>query len=99
MTPPTIRESPTPKVTNIAGTEGLMRSRRIFALENLRNKDPTPVKKEKTIEAPKRVVTEEEAHEFLKMIHHIKQNTNMDFTALIANQLREPPQAPAEGAE
>ncbi|RDX83076.1 hypothetical protein CR513_36039, partial [Mucuna pruriens] len=70
MTPPTIRESPAPEVTNIAGTRGVTRSGRIFALENLRNKDPMPAKKEKTTEAPKRVVTKEEAHKFFKMICH-----------------------------
>ncbi|RDY01267.1 hypothetical protein CR513_15419, partial [Mucuna pruriens] len=57
-------------VTNISGTRGVTRSGRIFALENLRNKDPTPAKKEKTTKAPKKVVMEEEAHEFLKMICH-----------------------------
>ncbi|RDX63964.1 hypothetical protein CR513_57546, partial [Mucuna pruriens] len=53
-----------------AGTGGVMRSERVFALKNLRNKDPTPVKKEKIIGKPKRVVMEEEIHEFLKMIRH-----------------------------
>ncbi|RDY13865.1 hypothetical protein CR513_01148, partial [Mucuna pruriens] len=46
----------------------MTRSRRIFAPKALRNKEPTPVKKEKTIESPKRTVTEEEAREFLKVI-------------------------------
>ncbi|RDX75892.1 hypothetical protein CR513_44178, partial [Mucuna pruriens] len=36
----------------------------------LRNKERVTAKKEKAIEAPKRVVIEEEAHEFLKMIRH-----------------------------
>ncbi|RDX92297.1 hypothetical protein CR513_25586, partial [Mucuna pruriens] len=49
------------EVTNIAGTRGMTRSGRIFALEALRNRDPTPAKQEKTVELLKRVVTEEEA--------------------------------------
>ncbi|RDX70174.1 hypothetical protein CR513_50614, partial [Mucuna pruriens] len=39
VTPPTIRESPTPEVINIAENRGVMRSGRIFAPENLWNKD------------------------------------------------------------
>ncbi|RDY06641.1 hypothetical protein CR513_09346, partial [Mucuna pruriens] len=53
----------------------------------------------KTTEAPKKVVTKEEAHKFLKMIRHITQNTSMDFTTILANQLGELPRALTEGAE
>ncbi|RDX70336.1 hypothetical protein CR513_50436, partial [Mucuna pruriens] len=86
MTPPTIRESPTPEVTNIAKTGGVTRSGRIIVPKGLWNKDLTPAKKEKAMKAPKKVVTEEEAHEFLKMFCHTTQDTTTNFTSFIANQ-------------
>ncbi|RDX93104.1 hypothetical protein CR513_24675, partial [Mucuna pruriens] len=49
-------------------TGGMTRSRRIFSPKALRNKEPTPAKKEKTIESPKRTVMEEEARELLKVL-------------------------------
>ncbi|RDX60684.1 hypothetical protein CR513_61155, partial [Mucuna pruriens] len=69
-TPSAIKEDPFPEVTNIAGTRGVTRSRRIFASEGLRNKDPTHLKKYKAAKASRRIVTEGEAIEFLKLIHH-----------------------------
>ncbi|RDX99760.1 hypothetical protein CR513_17154, partial [Mucuna pruriens] len=58
------------KVTNITGTRGVTRSRRIFALESLRIKDPIHVKKDKGAEAPRRIMMKGEATEFLKLIRH-----------------------------
>ncbi|RDY11347.1 hypothetical protein CR513_04004, partial [Mucuna pruriens] len=69
-TPPAIKEAPTLEVMNIARTEGVTRSGRIFAPKGLRNKDLTLAKKDKAIEAPKRLVIEGEATEFLKLIRH-----------------------------
>ncbi|RDX66105.1 hypothetical protein CR513_55165, partial [Mucuna pruriens] len=60
------------EVSNIAKTGRVTRSGRIFALEGLWNRDPPSTRKEKAVEAPKKIVTEEEVHEFLKMIHHSK---------------------------
>ncbi|RDY00496.1 hypothetical protein CR513_16326, partial [Mucuna pruriens] len=68
--PQIIKETAAPDITNIARTGGMTRSGRIFAPKSLRNKDPPPAKKEKIVETPKRIVTEEEAHEFLKIIRH-----------------------------
>ncbi|RDX89641.1 hypothetical protein CR513_28605, partial [Mucuna pruriens] len=59
-----------PEITNIAGARGMTWSRRIFALEALRSKDLAPTKKERIVEPPKRMVTDEEAHEFFKIIQH-----------------------------
>ncbi|RDY04537.1 hypothetical protein CR513_11721, partial [Mucuna pruriens] len=58
--PPAINEDPTPEVTNITGTEGVTRSRRIFTLGL----------KDKAVEAPKKLVTEGETTKFLKLICH-----------------------------
>ncbi|RDX67654.1 hypothetical protein CR513_53435, partial [Mucuna pruriens] len=69
-TPPTIKEDPIPEVTNIVGIGGVTRSGRVYALEGLRNKDLTLERKDKAVEAPKRIVTEGEATEFLKLIRH-----------------------------
>ncbi|RDX65117.1 hypothetical protein CR513_56252, partial [Mucuna pruriens] len=69
-TPPAIKEDSALEVTNIAETGGVIRSRRIFSLEGLWKKDLTPASKGKVVEAPKRIVMEGEAHEFLKMICH-----------------------------
>ncbi|RDY07339.1 hypothetical protein CR513_08569, partial [Mucuna pruriens] len=63
------KETTAPKITNIAEAGGMTWSGRIFALEALRIKDQAPVKKERTVESPKRMVTEEEAREFLKKSH------------------------------
>ncbi|RDX82629.1 hypothetical protein CR513_36563, partial [Mucuna pruriens] len=63
-------ETITPEITNIARIWGITRSGRIFFPEALRNKELALTKKEKTIESPKRTVTEEEAQEFLKVIWH-----------------------------
>ncbi|RDX95446.1 hypothetical protein CR513_22031, partial [Mucuna pruriens] len=68
--PQITKEIAAPEITNIVGIEGMTRSGRIFTLEALRNRDPTPTKKEKIVETPKRMVTKEEAHEFLKIIRH-----------------------------
>ncbi|RDY09900.1 hypothetical protein CR513_05668, partial [Mucuna pruriens] len=70
QTPQIIKETTTPKFTNIAGVGGMTWSRRIISLETLRNKDLAPAKREIIVESPKRMVTEEEAHEFLKIIRH-----------------------------
>ncbi|RDX98701.1 hypothetical protein CR513_18344, partial [Mucuna pruriens] len=69
-TPLAIKEDPLLEVTNIAGIEGVTRSGRIFALENLQNKDLAHVKKDKAAEVPRRIVTKGEAIEFLKLIYH-----------------------------
>ncbi|RDY01257.1 hypothetical protein CR513_15433, partial [Mucuna pruriens] len=64
---PQIKEETTsPKITNIAGVGGMTRNERIFVPKALRNKELALVKKEKTVESPKRMVTKEEAREFLK---------------------------------
>ncbi|RDY08348.1 hypothetical protein CR513_07434, partial [Mucuna pruriens] len=55
----------TTEITNIVGTGGMTRSGRIFSPDTLRNKESSPTKKEKTIEPPKRTVTEKEAQESL----------------------------------
>ncbi|RDY05867.1 hypothetical protein CR513_10238, partial [Mucuna pruriens] len=70
IAPRAIREDSVPKVTNIAETEGVTRSGRIFALEGLQNRDPPLTWKENAAEAPNKIVMEEEAHKFLKMICH-----------------------------
>ncbi|RDX70794.1 hypothetical protein CR513_49919, partial [Mucuna pruriens] len=70
MTPPTIKESPVPLVTNIVGTGRVTRSGRIFAPKGSRNKDPTHAKKDKALEIPKRIVMEGEVTKFLKLIRH-----------------------------
>ncbi|RDX89191.1 hypothetical protein CR513_29126, partial [Mucuna pruriens] len=64
------RRTTDPEVTNIVGAGGMTRSGRVFALEVLRSKDPTPTKKEKIVEPPKKAMTEKEAQEFLKVIQH-----------------------------
>ncbi|RDX63518.1 hypothetical protein CR513_58043, partial [Mucuna pruriens] len=61
--PRIIKETATLEITNIAGAMGMMWSERIFASEVLRIKDPALAKKE-------RMVIEEEAQEFLKVIRH-----------------------------
>ncbi|RDY00543.1 hypothetical protein CR513_16261, partial [Mucuna pruriens] len=48
----------------------MARGGRIFSFDALRNKEPTPTKKEKTTESPKRTVMEEKAREFLKVLRH-----------------------------
>ncbi|RDX76512.1 hypothetical protein CR513_43487, partial [Mucuna pruriens] len=45
-TPPTVKDSLVPEVTNIAGTGGVTRSGRIFALESLQNKALVHAKKD-----------------------------------------------------
>ncbi|RDX78066.1 hypothetical protein CR513_41713, partial [Mucuna pruriens] len=79
------KETIDPEVTNIAGVRGMMRSGRVFAPEVLRSKDPTPTKKEKIVEPPKKALTEEEAQEFLKVIQHIKCGNYMIARVLINN--------------
>ncbi|RDX73680.1 hypothetical protein CR513_46669, partial [Mucuna pruriens] len=68
--PLAIKEDPILEVTNIAGIGGVTRSERIFAPKNLRNKDPVHVKKDKATKAPRRIMMEGEATEFLKLICH-----------------------------
>ncbi|RDY09921.1 hypothetical protein CR513_05636, partial [Mucuna pruriens] len=58
------------EITNIVGAWSMMRSGRIFSPEALRSKDSAPTRRERIIESPKRMVIEEEAHEFLKIIQH-----------------------------
>ncbi|RDX98226.1 hypothetical protein CR513_18885, partial [Mucuna pruriens] len=70
MTMPVGQDDTTPEVTNIAGAGGVMQSGRIFAPKGLRGKDLTLEKKCKATEVPKKVVTKEEATEFLKLIRH-----------------------------
>ncbi|RDX62722.1 hypothetical protein CR513_58912, partial [Mucuna pruriens] len=71
MAPPVVGKDATLVITNIAKTRGVTRSERVFTLDGLRNKSP-PVRKDKVVETPKKVVIEEEAQEFLKMIRHNK---------------------------
>ncbi|RDY05743.1 hypothetical protein CR513_10381, partial [Mucuna pruriens] len=68
--PQIIKETATPKITNIAVVGGMTWSGRIFTPEALRSKDLAPTKKERIVESPKRMVIEEEAHKFLKIILH-----------------------------
>ncbi|RDX83334.1 hypothetical protein CR513_35753, partial [Mucuna pruriens] len=68
----------------------MTRSGRIFALEALKNKDPAPAKKEKIVESPKRMVTKEEAQEFLKSEYEMldqlhKTPTRIFFLSLLIN--------------
>ncbi|RDX85762.1 hypothetical protein CR513_33002, partial [Mucuna pruriens] len=70
MTSPTRQESTAQEVTNIAKAGGVTRSGRMFAPEGLQGKDLTLEKKDKVVEAPKKVVTKEEATNFLKLIRH-----------------------------
>ncbi|RDY05209.1 hypothetical protein CR513_10994, partial [Mucuna pruriens] len=70
VSPPAAGEDATPMITNIAKTGGVIKSERVFASDGLRNKSPMPARKDKDVEIPKKVVTEEEAQEFLKMIRH-----------------------------
>ncbi|RDX73761.1 hypothetical protein CR513_46568, partial [Mucuna pruriens] len=81
MIPPKIKDSPVLEVTNIDGTGGVTRSGRIFASKNSRNIDPAHAKKDKAPEAPKRIVTEREATEFLKLICH----TRFSLLSLLIN--------------
>ncbi|RDX81460.1 hypothetical protein CR513_37863, partial [Mucuna pruriens] len=69
-TPPTIEENSIPKVTNTVERRRVTRSGRVFILEGLRNRDPPPTRKDKVAKATKKIVMEEEVHEFLKMIRH-----------------------------
>ncbi|RDY04180.1 hypothetical protein CR513_12135, partial [Mucuna pruriens] len=66
----TLARSPVLEVTNIVGIGGVRRSGRVYAFEGSRSKDPAAGKKDNAVENPKRVVTEGEAIEFLKLIHH-----------------------------
>ncbi|RDY10317.1 hypothetical protein CR513_05186, partial [Mucuna pruriens] len=68
QTPQIIKETIAHEITKIARVRGMMWSGRIFAPKALRSKDPTPEKRERIVEPPKIMVTEEEAHEFLKII-------------------------------
>ncbi|RDX89627.1 hypothetical protein CR513_28625, partial [Mucuna pruriens] len=59
---PQIKEETTaPEITNIVRKGGMTRSGRIFSPNAMRNKELALAKKEKTLESPKRMVTEEEA--------------------------------------
>ncbi|RDX65999.1 hypothetical protein CR513_55276, partial [Mucuna pruriens] len=72
VAPPVANKDATPEITNIAETGGVTRSGRVFALDRLRNKKIMLARKDKAIETLKKVVMEEEAQEFLKMIRHSK---------------------------
>ncbi|RDX93149.1 hypothetical protein CR513_24622, partial [Mucuna pruriens] len=79
-------ETIAPEITNIVETGGMTRSGRIFSPNVLRNKELAPVKKEKTIESPKRTVMEEEAREFLKMLDQLhKTPAHISLLLLLVN--------------
>ncbi|RDX99892.1 hypothetical protein CR513_16989, partial [Mucuna pruriens] len=69
-TPSTIKEESIREVTNIARIAGMTQNGRVYAHEGLWNKDPAPERKDKAAEVPRRIVTEGEAIEFLKLICH-----------------------------
>ncbi|RDX73017.1 hypothetical protein CR513_47420, partial [Mucuna pruriens] len=70
VSPPVVGKDATSDITNITETGGVTRSGRVFALDELWNKNLVPARKNKVAETPKKVVTEEEARKFLKMICH-----------------------------
>ncbi|RDX64793.1 hypothetical protein CR513_56604, partial [Mucuna pruriens] len=73
-TTPTGQEEacPTKEVTNIIEAGRMIRSRRVYALETLRKKEPTPEGKSEMIENMKDIVTRKDAAEFLEFIHRNK---------------------------